>query len=163
MRHALCALLLTAMLQPALAAQPAELLDFWLGDWVVTWTNANGSPGKARNHVGKILDGKVIEENFEGDASAAPRLLGRSLSVLDAGGVWRQAWADNQGGFFALSASLDGDKRLFSTALTAAGDEVKGRRMVFHHITADAFTWDWEGTTDGGRTWKLLWRLDYRR
>ena len=35
--------------------------------------------------------------------------------------------------------------------------------MVFHHITKDAFTWDWEGTTDGGKTWKLLWQLDYRR
>ena len=83
--------------------------------------------------------------------------------MRDPQGQWHQAWADNQGGFFALTASADGDKRLFSTALTPVGDQVKGQRMVFHHITKDAFTWDWEGTTDGGKTWKLLWQLDYRR
>ncbi|HYP31968.1 MAG TPA: hypothetical protein VES00_08875 [Burkholderiaceae bacterium] len=167
MRFLVPTLLLACTMQTTLAApaaQPADLFDFWLGDWQVSWRNADGTTGKARNHVARILDGNVIEERFEEDAGdPAPLLKGRSLSVRDAAGLWRQAWADNQGGFFALSASVDGDKRLFSTALTAAGAEVKGQRMVFHDITPDAFTWDWEGTTDGGRTWKLLWRLAYRR
>ena len=167
MRFLVPTLLLACTMQTTLAApaaQPADLFDFWLGDWQVSWRNADGTTGKARNHVARILDGNVIEERFEEDAGdPAPLLKGRSLSVRDAAGLWRQAWADNQGGFFALSASVDGDKRLFSTALTAAGAEVKGQRMVFHDITPGAFTWDWEGTTDGGRTWKLLWRLAYRR
>ena len=167
MRFLVPTLLLACTMQTTLAApaaQPADLFDFWLGDWQVSWRNADGTTGKARNHVARILDGNVIEERFEEDAGdPAPLLKGRSLSVRDSAGLWRQAWADNQGGFFALSASVDGDKRLFSTALTAAGAEVKGQRMVFHDITPDAFTWDWEGTTDGGRTWKLLWRLAYRR
>ena len=146
------------------APQPADLFDFWLGDWQVTWKNADGTPAHAHNHVSRILDGQVIEEQFEADAAGTPPLLkGRSLSVRDPQGQWRQAWADNQGGFFALSGSADGDRRLFSTALVPAGEQVKGQRMIFHHITKDAFTWDWEGTTDGGKTWKLLWQLDYRR
>jgi hypothetical protein len=149
---------------PVPAPQPADLFDFWIGDWAVSWKNADGTVGKARNHVSRILDGSVIEERFEQDAAdPAPLLKGRSLSVRDPRGLWHQAWADNQGGFFALTASVDGDRRLFSTALVPAGDQVKGQRMVFHHITPDAFTWDWEGTTDGGKTWKLLWQLDYRR
>ena len=167
MRFLVPTLLLACTMQTTLAApaaQPADLFDFWLGDWQVSWRNADGTTGKARNHVARILDGNVIEERFEEDAGdPAPLLKGRSLSVRDAAGLWRQAWADNQGGFFALTGSADGDKRLFSTALTVAGSEVKGQRMVFHDITPDAFTWDWEGTTDGGRTWKLLWRLAYRR
>ena len=146
------------------APQSPDLFDFWLGDWNVTWKNADGTPGKARNHVARILDGRVIEEQFEQDpADPAPLLRGRSLSVRDNAGQWHQAWADNQGGFFNLTASADGDKRLFSTALIPAGDQVKGQRMVFHHITKDAFIWDWEGTTDGGKMWKLLWQLDYKR
>ena len=146
------------------APQSPDLFDFWLGDWNVTWKNADGTPGKARNRVARILDGRVIEEQFEQDpADPAPLLRGRSLSVRDNAGQWHQAWADNQGGFFNLTASADGDKRLFSTALIPAGDQVKGQRMVFHHIAKDAFTWDWEGTTDGGKTWKLLWQLDYKR
>lgn len=164
MRRFLPALLLSALLQPAHAAQPAELLDFWVGDWVVTWTNANGSPGQARNRVGKILEGKVIEENFEGDpVAAAPRLLGRSLSVLDAGGTWRQAWADNQGGFFALTGSAEGESRIFATEFRQVGEQRQGKRMRFYDIKPDGFTWDWEGSVDGGKTWTLLWRLHYRR
>ncbi len=169
MRFLVLSLLLALAMQttsaaPASAPQPGDMFDFWVGDWQVSWKNADGSAGKARNHVSRILDGHVIEEQFEQDpADPAPLLKGRSLSVRDGAGLWRQAWADNQGGFFALTASADGDKRLFSTALTPVGDQVKGQRMVFHHITKDAFTWDWEGTTDGGKTWKLLWQLDYRR
>ena len=167
MRFLVPSLLLACTMQTAsaaTAAQPADLFDFWLGDWNVTWQNADGTTGRARNHVSRILDGNVIEEQFEQDpADPAPLLKGRSLSVRDHAGLWHQAWADNQGGFFALTASADGDKRLFSTALTAVGDEVKGQRMVFHHIGKKGFTWDWERTTDGGKTWKLLWQLDYKR
>ena len=167
MRFPILALLLALTMQSTSAApasQPADLFDFWVGDWNVTWKNADGTPGRARNRVARILDGRVIEEQFEQDpADPAPLLRGRSLSVRDNAGQWHQAWADNQGGFFNLTASADGDKRLFSTALIPAGDQVKGQRMVFHHITKDAFTWDWEGTTDGGKTWKLLWQLDYKR
>ena len=167
MRFLVPSLLLACAMQSSFAApaaQPADLFDFWVGDWNVTWTKPDGSIGKAHNHVSRILDGNVIEERFETDPAEAPPLLkGRSLSVRDPAGLWHQAWAGNQGGFFALTGSADGDKRLFSTALVAAGDQVKGQRMVFHHIAHDAFTWDWEGTTDGGKTWKLLWQLDYKR
>lgn len=153
---------------PALAAapaQPADLFDFWLGDWTVTWTNANGSTGHGRNHVARILDGNVIEERFEQDAAdPPPRLLGRSLSVLQtATGTWRQAWADNQGGYFSFTGSADGERRVFATGLGMGGDPLKGQRMVFKDIRPDAFTWDWEATVDGGKTWTLSWRLNYRR
>lgn len=163
MRSFLATLLLTAALQPAQAAAPAELFDFWIGDWVVTWKNANGSPGQARNRVGKILDGQVIEENFEGDPAVTPRLLGRSLSVRDKAGVWHQAWADNQGGFFALTGGSVGETRFFATDFKPVGDQVKGQRMRFYDIKPDAFEWDWEGSSDGGKTWTLIWRLHYQR
>jgi hypothetical protein len=35
--------------------------------------------------------------------------------------------------------------------------------MVFYDIKKDSFTWDWEGTQDGGETWNLLWRINYTR
>jgi hypothetical protein len=164
MRAFIASLLLTATLAPAQAAPaPAELFDFWIGDWVVSWQNANGSLGQARNRVSKILDGQVIEEDFAGDPAVTPRLLGRSLSVRDKAGVWRQAWADNQGGFFALTGSADGDSRYFSTEFRAVGEQLQGKRMRFYDIRPDGFTWDWEGSNDGGKTWALLWRLHYRR
>lgn len=149
----------------ALAAQSADLFDFWLGDWDVSWRNADGTSGKARNRVTKILDGQVIEEAFEEDpADPAPLLRGRSFSVLHtASGTWKQAWADNQGGFFAFTGHADGAKRIFATDIRLEGDKQVGQRMVFYDIQPGHFTWDWERTTDGGRSWTLAWRLEYPR
>lgn len=161
----LLALWLALSIAATHAAQSADLFDFWVGDWNVSWKNADGTSGKARNRVVKILGGTVLEENFEQDAAEPPPLLhGRSLSVLHkASGTWKQAWADNQGGFFAFSASVEGDKRIFATDFRTDGDKQRAQRMVFYAIQQDSFTWDWEGTSDGGRSWALLWRLDYRR
>ena len=138
----------------------------WLGDWRVSWQNADGTTAKARNRISKTLDGKVIEENFEQDPADPPPLLrGRSISVLQQNsGIWQQAWADNQGGYFSFSASVDGDKRIFATAMQPGPDNsLRGQRMVFYDIRPDRFSWDGEGTRDGGKRWTLLWRLSYLR
>ncbi len=107
----------------------------------------------------------MIEENFEQDAAEAPPLLrGRSLSVLHkASGTWKQAWADNQGGFFTFTGVAEGEKRIFASDFRTDGDKQRAQRMVFYAIQRDSFTWDWEGTSDGGRSWSLLWRIEYRR
>ena len=157
----------TAFAQVAVSGspQPPDLFDFWIGDWDLTWTNADGSVGRGRNRIGKILDGAVVEENFEELVAAGETALkGRSLTVRDKKtGIWRQSWADNQGGFFTLAAQVDGERRILTTEVTKAGDKATVQRMVFHSVSADALTWDWEGSADGGATWKRLWRIDYKR
>ena len=147
------------------ATQAADLFDFWIGDWAVSWTGADGAAGSGRNRIARVLDGAVIEENFEETADGkTPPLKGRSLSVLEkASGVWRQAWSDNQGGFFSLTAQVDGERRMFVTDMVRKDGKESAQRMIFHDIKKDSFTWDWEGTTDGGKTWKRLWRIDYKR
>ena len=145
-------------------AQAADLFDFWVGDWNLSWKNADGTIGKGRNRITKILDGAVIEENFEADpgSNPPPLLKGRSLSVRQ-NGVWRQAWADNQGGFFALRAQIDGSQRIFITDPVQRGGKTLVQRMVFHTIKADSLVWDWESSSDGGASWQRQWRIDYAR
>lgn len=158
------ALLLVALpLVPAFGKdppQPDDLFDFWVGDWNARWKKPDGTEGRGRNTISKVLDGKVLEENFVGEGTdKTPGLKGRSLSVKEAAsGVWKQTWTDNQGGFIVLSAQADGDRKMFVTE----GKE-SFKRMVFHNIKKDSFTWDWESTTDGGKTWKLQWRIEYER
>jgi hypothetical protein len=149
---------------PAAPAQRADLFDFWLGDWSLSWRHPDGTTGTGRNRITKILDGTVIQEDFETLTDPTPPLLkGRSLSVLS-NGVWRQSWADNQGGFFAFSAQVDGERRLFVTEPRTLRDgRVLVQRMVFHAITASSLTWDWERSDDAGRTWVREWRVQYTR
>ena len=117
-----------------------------------------------KNHIFRVLDGKVLEENFAITAGKQAGFKGKSLSVYNpTTKVWRQAWTDNQGGYFDFYGSIDGEKKMFATQPREKDGKIIQQRMVFYNINLDKFTWDWEGTTDGGKTWNLLWRINYTR
>jgi hypothetical protein len=44
----------------AMTTNPENQFDFWLGEWDVTW----GEDGKGENHILRIMDDKIIQENF---------------------------------------------------------------------------------------------------
>lgn len=134
--------------------------DFWVGEWTATWSNADGSTGKGKNRIVKILDGKVIQEHFEDESG----FKGTSLSVYTpVQKKWRQAWADNQGGYFDFEGDMSDGKKIFKTKMREANGKQYMSRMLFYDIKTDAFTWDWEKTEDGGKTWALQWRIQYAR
>lgn len=135
--------------------------NFWIGHWEVTWTNPDGSEGKGKNQIVKILDEKVIQENF---TSADNTLKGMSLSVYNPKTQnWHQAWADNNGSYFDFVGELVDGVPIFKTQNKGAKGENVVQRMKFKSIKQDSFTWIWEGTNDGGKTWNELWKINYRR
>ncbi|MDH5598251.1 MAG: hypothetical protein OEY34_03950 [Cyclobacteriaceae bacterium] len=141
------------------------LFDFWVGHWECTW-KLGESEGKGINTIVKILDGKVIQEFFKAKEGSIAGFDGTSISVYNpTTKSWHQAWADNQGGYINLIGQVDGDKRIFITPhpkINASGDKMINR-MVFHDITHKNFIWDWEYSTDEGKTWTLSWRIFYTR
>lgn len=150
----------TGLLSQSLNHSDSTLFDFWVGKWNLTWKNGDGTEGKGTNNVIRILDGKVIQENFV-DMKG---FKGSSMSVLTPRTkTWKQAWADNQGGYFDFEGFVEGDKRGFKTQPKEVNGKVYVFRMVFYDITKDSFIWDWEGSTDGGKTWSLNWRINYYR
>ena len=58
---------------------------------------------------------------------------------------------------------IDGERRILTTEVVKTAEKASVQRMVFHSMSADALVWDWEGSADGGATWKRLWRIDYER
>ncbi|MDZ7720210.1 MAG: hypothetical protein U5K72_15450 [Balneolaceae bacterium] len=134
--------------------EPENYFDFWVGKWEVHWEEGDGM-GRGTNHIEKILDGNVIQENFrilEGQNSG---FKGTSISVYQPKFErWKQAWADNNGGYFDFTGKIDGEKRIFQTEIFEREDGSKfTQRMVFYDITEHSMTWDWESSTDGGKTW----------
>ena len=148
-----------------LAIEPEAYYDFWLGGWEVTWEEAGGSMGRGTNFIEKTLDGNVIQENFRVNEGQMKGFMGTSISVYNPRtNTWKQAWADNQGGYFDFTGKVDGTNRIFQTDIREIGsDTLFTQRMVFYEITNDSLKWDWESSVDGGETWSLSWRINYRK
>lgn len=144
---------------------PEEYFDFWVGTWEVSWEEADDKMGRGTNRIEKMLDGTVIQENFEITEGQNKGFKGTSISVYQTRQkTWRQAWADNQGGYYNFTGKLDGNKRIFQTRVFELKDGKRlTQRMVFYNISDDSMTWDWESSNDGGESWTLNWRIFYNR
>lgn len=134
-----------------------DALDFWIGSWTISWPGGQGT-----NTISRILDGRVIEEVFEGH-SDEESLYGRSLSVLDgADGRWRQTWVDSTGSYLDF-VGVESDGRISFQRSTTVDGAPALQRMVWLDVTPDGFRWEWQRSTDDGASWSVLWPLDYRR
>ncbi len=138
----------------------STLFDFWVGEWNLEWTNADGSKSSGTNKIEKTLDGKVIQENFRDPKG----FKGTSISVYNTRQkTWHQAWADNGGSYYDFEGAIEGEKRIFKTKEKEVNGNKIIQRMVFYNIKHDSLLWDWELTKDGGKTWALQWRIFYNR
>ena len=135
----------------------AHQFDFWLGDWNLTW----GDDQHGVNRIRSILDGKVIQENFESEG--ADKLIGLSVSVYNPiDQKWRQTWVDNQNSYLDFVGEWQDDKMILQRNAVVEGQSVI-QRMVWYDIQTDRFLWNWERSSDNGQTWKVLWKIDYQR
>lgn len=143
----------------------SEWFDFWVGEWDLTWHHEDGRTGKGYNHISKILDDKVIQEQFKVlNDTSMEGFKGRSMSVFNPNtNEWHQAWVDNSGGYFDFTGEKDGDKRIFKTRVFERGGKKIQLRMIFYDISYETFTWDWMVSRDGGEEWEVLWRIHYKR
>jgi hypothetical protein len=152
---------------PKQSAGPApELrqLAFWVGEWDATGRSRT-TPGKdvwaetkASNSIAWILDGHVVHESF-----TMGGFKGMSVSTYSVPGAkWQQTWVDNQGGYIDLRGGMQGDKMILTT-LPKPKVPNRFSRMIFENIKKDSFDWNWESSSDGGKTWELGWHLHYTR
>ena len=133
--------------------------DFGIVVWYVSVKTHDSTTVKGSNKVTRILDGKVIQENF---VDPIRDFKGTSISAYNpADSSWHQAWADNQGGFYAFIGEVKKDVKIFKME----DYDHKGAkyRMVFSEITDDSFIWEWQGIRQGWDEWKTVWKINYRR
>lgn len=135
----------------------ADQFDFWLGTWEAFW----GEDGRAKNVIGKILDGCVVEEHFEDEGPDG--LVGMSLSTyVPREGCWKQTWVDNQGSYLDFKGGFETDRMILSRQTLLDGQPIR-QRMVWYDIAPEAFEWSWERSDDDGASWRTLWQIHYRR
>jgi hypothetical protein len=133
---------------------PETQFDFWLGKWEASW----GNDGKGTNHVERILDGKVVHEDFR-----APDLHGISVSSYDPERkLWCQTWVDNTGTYLDFTGKFENGSMVLVRDAIVRGEKCQ-QRMVWYDIEASQFHWNWERSDDGGQTWRTLWQIHYQR
>ncbi len=151
---------------PALAAdQPipcsapeSNQFDFWVGEWELTWADS----GRGRNSITKELGGCVIKESFS--SSDATPLVGLSVSVFVPNtGKWHQTWVDNQGSYLDFSGGFEDGKMILSRTARPKGKPAFQQRMVWFEIQPNSIKWNWERSDDNGKTWSIVWAIDYTR
>lgn len=139
----------------------SSLFDFWVGEWNLTWKDAEGNTQTGTNRIEKIIDEMVLQEHF---SDAAGNFKGTSISVYNPRrNSWHQAWADNKGGYYNFIGDVEEGRPVFKTQPIEVNDQTIIQRMVFNDIDENGFTWNWEKSNDGGESWTLLWRIDYER
>ncbi|RMF57091.1 MAG: DUF1579 domain-containing protein [Calditrichaeota bacterium] len=141
-------------------------LDFWLGHWELSWPaeQFGGTPGTLQhgtNTVTKILDNCIIYESFRFPDG---NFNGHSFSVYDARShQWKQTWVDNKGSYLLFTGEFKDGKMILSTAPYTRNGKTFISRMVFRNITSDSFDWDWQRSSDNGKTWQDMWNIHYQR
>lgn len=148
---------------PMLYAQPLDSssFDFWIGEWNLTWHDQSGMEHVGSNRVEKILDGKVIQENFSDPVSG---FRGKSWSTWNPKTkTWRQVWTDNQSSFLEFTGESYDDTLVFVTEPAVVNGKNVIRRMIFYNIQEDSFNWDWQSAPEGTNDWTLLWGIRYER
>ncbi|MFI5211547.1 MAG: hypothetical protein ACHQIH_01580 [Ignavibacteria bacterium] len=139
----------------------ASWLDFWVGNWELDWTNAEGKTEKGSNTISKVFGSCVIEENF---STADGTFKGKSLSVFDIRTqTWKQTWVDNTGSYLDFTGGKYGDTIIFSRKIIDKKGNEHSQRMVFYDISKNGFLWNWESSSDNGTTWNLQWKISYKR
>ncbi|HAV76251.1 MAG TPA: hypothetical protein DCX53_02750 [Anaerolineae bacterium] len=134
--------------------QPEKQFDFWLGEWDLKW----GEDGKGTNHILRVMNNKIIQENF-----SSTDLIGMSVSSYDRErGLWCQTWVDNNGSYLDFTGKFEDSKMILVRDAIVRGEACK-QRMVWHNIEPNKFDWNWERSDDGGGTWRTLWEIKYTR
>lgn len=131
--------------------------DFWVGEWTV---EAGGRPA-GTNRIERILGGCALLETWV----SADGPGGRSLTFYDsAREVWHQSWIDAAGRPLLLEGRFTGGRMQLEGQRPAEGSAgAIHHRLTWAPAPEGAVRQLWETSTDGGRTWTVVFDGQYRR
>jgi hypothetical protein len=133
--------------------------DFWIGEWEVRWTDADGVAQTGTNSVSRV--GDTVRELFCAPEAGGP-YIGASVSRWDDDAdVWVQDYWDNRG----YTAVFRGSSSSGQMVLEHTSDVVETAaltRLVWSDILDSSITWEYQRRTDAG-AWETTWRILYSR
>jgi hypothetical protein len=142
---------------PCSANSESRQMDFWLGDWTVTYPGMSGS---ATSKVYLSLDQCVIAENWDGGKGhKGENIFGYSSDDKS----WHGLFADNQGRVHVFEGKVaQGSAEFVGTSRGPNGEAVLNRIKVIR-VTPNRVQQTWEKSRDNGVTWTAEFQGNYDR
>ena len=134
--------------------------DFWVGEWNVIPTGGGLPQGTSR--IEKELGSCVIWENW---TSLGTPYAGKSYNVYNASlKRWEQFWVDNIGGMIHFYGGLkDGVMDYWTDDIPQSNGAKLRRHLQFFNEGPDKVRQLSQGSTDGGKIWRVEYDLTYLR
>jgi tetratricopeptide (TPR) repeat protein len=135
--------------------------DFWIGEWDVV--TADGANPAGSSKIELILGDCVIQENWTSAGNIGYQ--GKSFNIYNADlNRWEQFWNDNAGGMIHFYGGLNDRVMDFWTDKIPQKDGTKLKRhLQFIPSGKDKVRQFSQGSTDGGKTWKVEYDFIYTR
>ena len=143
---------------PRCDAPEYRQLDFWVGDWDVTWKQTATVVGA--NDVTLEEDGCLVHEHWTGTQGGT----GQSFNYYDRqDGKWHQLWVSSSGNVLALSGQVHDGAMAYTGE--AAGPDGKRtlHRLTFTPNPDGSVRQHWQVSSDNGATWTDSFDGTYRR
>src|SRR5580700_9174591 len=142
---------------PCSANSENRQLDFWLGDWTVTYP---GMPGSANSTVSLRLDKCLLTETWDGGKGHS----GENLFAYSSDDKrWHGMFADNQGRVHVFEGEVaQGSAEFTGPSRGPDGKEVLNRIRVVR-LGENKVEQSWEKSTDKGANWTMEFKGEYSR
>jgi hypothetical protein len=142
---------------PCSASSDNRQLDFWLGDWTVTFP---GMPGSATSKVYLALDKCLVVESWDGGKGHK----GENMFAYSSDDKsWHGMFADNQGRVHVFEGKVAQGSAEFHGPSRGPNGEAVLNRIKVVRVSANKVEQSWEKSTDNGATWKTDFRGEYSR
>ncbi len=143
--------------EPCAATSESRQLDFWLGDWIVTYP---GMPGSAASKVFLDLDKCLVSENWDaGKGHSGKNMFAYSADDKN----WHGFFADNQGRVHVFEGKVAAGSAEFTGPSRGPDGQAVLNRVKIVRIAANRIEQSWEKSMDNGTTWTMNFHGEYSR
>jgi hypothetical protein len=142
---------------PCSANSENRQLDFWLGDWTVTYP---GMPGSAASKVFLDLDQCVLVESWDGGKDHT----GKNMFAYSSDDKsWHGMFTDNQGRVHIFEGKVAQGSAEFTGPSRGPDGQTLLNRIKIVRLGANKVEQSWEKSKDRGVTWAEEFHGEYSR
>jgi hypothetical protein len=142
---------------PCSTNSESRQLDFWLGDWTVTYP---GMPGSASSKVSLDLNQCLLVESWEGCKGHS----GKNMFAYSSDDKsWHGMFTDNQGRVHVFEGKVAPGVAEFTGPSRGSDGQAVLNRIKVVRVAANKVQQSWEKSKDNGVTWTTEFSGEYTR